>query len=987
MNKELSIIIKSIKNKNINYRDIPLELRDNIDIIETERKSGMRVYSYRGYDVIFNRFFVQEDIIDFIDNSISETITTNFESFDDYYEYLKGNIYEKSCYYQYKFTSRQIKKYKIDINKIKNNAFIDYTITDDNYDNELENLNSEFKNSKFKKEKNKLWINKVLDCKNLKDLMKVLNNFKKSKYYEFYFEDILIYYFIKNKPKKAFKILMDSINNFEYIIPVSEEKMCLYFSAKEVINSINYNKNVRAQVTINKHIKKLRNLANDIEDNNYTKETNCKFDIKTNYFIIEESYKITGKHCPIIIRKYFDDIKELIKYLDGDLSNCDLSKAVISEEDIKNCKINENTLLPLDSTKISHIVNKYYESEKFWVLQKWTDQNGNILLDKKREFKYFFNYIYYLHNDLSNANLIFCEGLSNLKNIEDINFNNAHIRSDIMDKLGLKYEILNVSNNLLSFEKTINNEKKTQLVLHESRDLLLNESMNDYNSYARVSYVSDIHLMHRLQNCKSIFDIEFTIKDIIINILKNSSRILLIGGDVSSSYDFYKVFIAELSKEIKRYRIKVIFILGNHELWDFAGYKLQSIIDNYKNLIISNGMYFIHNNLLYIEEEKIEEISEEEMNSLSDDAIRVKLKKAKLVISGGIAFSGYNNYFNANDGIYRYTLNREQEIDETKKFEKIYNKLTTCIADKHVIIFTHTPKKDWSKSEEYVKNWVYVSGHTHRNYFYDDGEYRIYADNQLGYNYKTAFVKSFCIEYDYDLFSDYSDGIYTITKTQYNDFYRGKNIEMDYNRDGDIFMLKKNGYYCFIKPSARGLSILNGGALKSLNVKDVHYYYDNMDSQILLNKAPLEKYTKYQKIISNQVKEIGGSGTIHGSIIDIDFFNHIYVNPFDGTLSGYCASDIINKYIFANIPSLLKANCPTLYKNYTKKLGTDKSNALIVKGQSTEIILKPTYYPSTDIYKASREIKKMQRLNNGILTVWHDNYKNFFNDDTRKLLK
>ena len=160
-----------------------------------------------------------------------------------------------------------------------------------------------------------------------------------------------------------------------------------------------------------------------------------------------------------------------------------------------------------------------------------------------------------------------------------------------------------------------------------------------------------------------------------------------------------------------------------------------------------------------------------------------------------------------------------------------------------------------------------------------------------------------------------------------------------------------------------------------------------MDSQILLNKEPLEKYTKYQKIISNQVKEIGGSGTIHGSIIDIDFFNHIYVNPFDGTLSGYCALDIIDKYIFANIPSLLKANCPTLYKNYTKMLGTDKSNTLIIKGQSTEIILKPTYYPGTDIYKASREIKKMQRLNNGILTVWHNDYRKFFNNDNRKLLK
>ena len=73
-----------------------------------------------------------------------------------------------------------------------------------------------------------------------------------------------------------------------------------------------------------------------------------------------------------------------------------MSKIIFSEEDIKNCKINENTLLPLDSTKISHIVNKYYESEKFWVLQKWTDQNGNTLLERKRGFKYFFNYILFI---------------------------------------------------------------------------------------------------------------------------------------------------------------------------------------------------------------------------------------------------------------------------------------------------------------------------------------------------------------------------------------------------------------------------------------------------------------------------------------------------------------------------------------------------------------------------------------------------------------
>lgn len=985
MNKEISMIIKNIKKKNIDYRDIPLELRDNRDIIEAERKAGMRVFSSRGYDVISNRFFVEENIIDFSDNSILRTIPTTFESFDDYYEFLKGNIYEKSCYYQYQFTQKQIKEYKIDVSKLSNKALISTTIEEDNFSKELSIIDEEYKISELKKEKNKQWFNKVLDCKNYIELKKVLENFEKSKYHEYYFESILKYHLIKNNPKKAFKIFMDSINNGEDLI--RKEKMCLYFSPQEVLNTINYKKNVRASSTISRYMKQIRNFASNIENNNYAKETKYWFDIRTNFYIIEEAYKINGENWPITIRKYFYDIKELKIYLHDDLSNWDLSKAVINEEDIKDCKTNENTILPLKDSEISYTMNKYYDSEYFWITQRWTDQNGNVIHERKNKFKYFFNYLHYLNNDLSNADLIFCDGLLNLKDIKEINFDNAHIRSEIMDKLGLHYKKINPYTNVLSFENTIKNEEETQLVLNETRELLSsNEIMNDYNNYKRISYVSDIHLMHRLQNCKSLYDIEYTIKDIIRNILKDCSRILLIGGDVSSCFDFYKLFITELSKEAEKHYIKVIFVLGNHELWDFAGYDLDDIIEMYRKLIISNNMYFIHNSILYIEDEQFIEITEKEVNDFSCDDIREKLKKAKLIIGGGTAFSGYNEEFNANVGIYRATLTREQEISETEKFEKIYDKLSTCLADKHVIIFTHTPKKDWSKSKEYVRNWVYVSGHTHRNYFYDDGEYRIYADNQLGYNYKTAVTKYFYIEYDYDLFSDYKDGIYTITKNEYNDFHRGKNIMMDYNRDGEIFMLKKNGYYCFIKPSTRGLSILNGGALKSLEIKDINYYYDNMDSQIALNKEPLEKYTKYQEVIANQVKEIGGSGTIHGSIIDIDFFNHIYVNPFDGTLSAYYAFDIIDKFIFANIPSLLKANCPALYKNYQKRLGNAESNALIVKGQSTEIILKPTYYPSTDIYKASREIKKMQKLNNGILTVWHDDYRRFFNDESTKLL-
>ena len=177
------------------------------------------------------------------------------------------------------------------------------------------------------------------------------------------------------------------------------------------------------------------------------------------------------------------------------------------------------------------------------------------------------------------------------------------------------------------------------------------------------------------------------------------------------------------------------------------------------------------------------------------------------------------------------------------------------------------------------------------------------------------------------------------------------------------------------------LSILNGGVLKRLNIEDINYYYDNMDSQIELLKGFLEKYTQYQESIASQIKKIGGEGTIYGAIIDIDYYNHICVNPFDGTVSAYHADDTIDKFVFENIPSLLKEKCPQLYQNYEKILLKEKSNALIVKGQSADIIKEPTYCPGTEIYKYSSKIKKMQKLYNGILTVWYDDNGKLLNDN------
>ena len=51
-----------------------------------------------------------------------------------------------------------------------------------------------------------------------------------------------------------------------------------------------------------------------------------------------------------------------------------------------------------------------------------------------------------------------------------------------------------------------------------------------------------------------------------------------------------------------------------------------------------------------------------------------------------------------------------------------------------------------------------------------------------------------------------------------------------------------------------------------------------------------------------------------------------------------------------------------------------KENVLMIKQESNESeeLKKQKLYLETDIYKMSRKVKKMQKLNDGILTVWLD---------------
>lgn len=549
------------------------------------------------------------------------------------------------------------------------------------------------------------------------------------------------------------------------------------------------------------------------------------------------------------------------------------------------------------------------------------------------------------------------------------------------------------------FPNIVDNEKNTALALSYKRDIDEN-----YRWFIDkdIGYVSDLHLMHRIKNthCKTETDVDNVLYNIAYEISEFSCNYLLIGGDTSTDYSIFERFIKCLKRCCYQ---RIIFVLGNHEFWQFPNLSVDEVVEKYKTLLKENNMLLLHNEIMFEYEEfgdqknifngktetaTLDEgrkiISYKKLLDMNEAELSDVLKTSNLVILGGVGFAGYNNTFNANSGLYREAIDRNTEINETCKFENIFNKFHNILERKNSIILTHNPKSDWCFNGAYDDNLIYVNGHTHRNYYYDDGKTQVYADNQIGYCARNIYIKDFIVNGEYDLFDDYEDAIYEITPTEYRNFSRAKNIQMSFNRkSGTIYMLKKNGYYCFIYKNDKGtLFILNGGNIKKLEYNDIKYYYNNMDRVINYIGEPLKKYQEYQKKVADEIKKMGGYGYIHGCIIDIETphpysYNHIYINPIDMKITYYHAIDMIDKYVYPNIQMLLKDKCPQLYENYNNLIESNDNNkeALVLYQQSKNEVSfkKPIYYDSTDIYKMSRELRKMQKLDKHILTTWYEN--------------
>ena len=93
---------------------------------------------------------------------------------------------------------------------------------------------------------------------------------------------------------------------------------------------------------------------------------------------------------------------------------------------------------------------------------------------------------------------------------------------------------------------------------------------------------------------------------------------------------------------------------------------------------------------------------------------------------------------------------------------------------------------------------------------------------------------------------------------------------------------------CMSRTTARGISIMNGGkprkVTSSIDMKLLCNSFDSVLSGYLRVLSPLRIV---QEQISSSLMELGFSGNIHGCIVDIDFYHHVMVNPYDGTFTYY----------------------------------------------------------------------------------------------------
>ena len=551
-------------------------------------------------------------------------------------------------------------------------------------------------------------------------------------------------------------------------------------------------------------------------------------------------------------------------------------------------------------------------------------------------------------------------------------------------------------------------EKRNSLLVEASNSGLTIPTSVKLDEFAKrflcnnVYYISDIHLDYHIQQEFKIVAFNGQVKSYIKKVvkslftgefladIKNGKRpIVLFAGDISSLYEVSKMFYTEfvnkwdaIDSQPESERERYIYaILGNHELWDFPD--LETCCDTYQNLFNSLNIHFLNNEVTGFGAygQRVREVpSDTKSKRHFSDTIHSTL------IVGGIGFAGHSQELNANNGIYGTALNRQQEIEQTEKWVETYNRALTMAktTGSILIVLTHTPFTDWKVGKTTDANCTYFSGHTHRNYILHEEETgtHIFSDNQIGYKNRKIVFKKALLYNRVNPFAGLADGYYKISSTDYLKFYDYMNETIAGNgqverqmktNNAQFFMIKHDGYYGFFLISEKASYICAGGRIKKIgeyiDIREFDSAFTEMVNKYLRILSP---YRKVQEQIASEVKKIGGVGSIHGTIVDIDPFNHIMIDPTSNTITYYYSPVLGYVQTYGNILELLETHNPVLANNFKMLNGKSETalsvqNQMVLQSEMIKIDVK------NSIYAFSNRLNQLQRLfDKKILRDWNE---------------
>lgn len=552
---------------------------------------------------------------------------------------------------------------------------------------------------------------------------------------------------------------------------------------------------------------------------------------------------------------------------------------------------------------------------------------------------------------------------------------------------------------------------KTYSVVPAKTNEMIVHDLSDFEySAEKIYYITDIHIEHQIadeyntERLKKHLNIKDS-QELLINMLderistmigdkENTKGILLVGGDVANNVQLTELFYERLCTQ---WHGTVISILGNHELLDgitedefndpnYHQRSVEDIVKDYREKMYEGNKRIYTSSLRLLENEVFVKyknkrglitLTTDDLNNTSEEELKDFFSKCTLIILGGIGYSGHNPIYNAENIIYNKNIDLNEDKRRAAIFRNLHDKVARCAMSKKVIVFSHTPVFDWMSEKNCVPGWIYINGHTHQNAInrLENGAV-ILADNQVGYEPHAWKLNSIQVDYWYDPFEKYNDGKYKITSDQYKEFYLGRGIYSNgCNYAGTLYMLKKSGLYMFLLESATSLCLMVGGQRKKLEIDKINYYYENMELYGEKIREITKPYQRAMENLSKEVQRFGGTGYIHGCIVDISYFSHLYVNPYDGKVTPYWALDITGRHVYKDVKTLLLSKEPELAKRY--ELTSEKESYPLLEATSNKkysLAKIPEWVLGTEIYSESRIMKSIQYVwQHNIIRIWNNN--------------